>query len=84
MTASNVTPIRGTGALAASSADAPRYLSPEQLTERLPGVSKRQLQRWRDEGKGPRYAKLGKSVVYREVDVDAWVANNLVSTREQS
>ncbi len=60
------------------------YLSPLQVTEELPGITTRQLQRWRDEGRGPRYAKLGKSVVYRRADVDAWVANNLVGTRDQS
>ena len=33
---------------------------------------------WRTEGKGPNFARLGKSVFYRLADVQAWVDANVV------
>ena len=47
-------------------------LTPEETAERL-RISVRTLARWRLEGGGPRYAKLGGSVRYRSSSVDAWV-----------
>ncbi len=35
------------------------------------------LRRWRREGRGPRYAKLGRLVRYREADVDDFVRDRL-------
>lgn len=60
------------------------YLSPLGVTEYLPGTSVRQLQEWRSNGRGPRYVKVGKTVVYRRADLDKWVESNLVGTRDQS
>lgn len=41
-------------------------------------VSRRTLERWRLEGNGPRYIKLGlgkrSRVVYRETDLDTWIS----------
>ena len=34
------------------------------------------LARWRVNGEGPRYTKLGKSVFYRRADVRVWIANS--------
>lgn len=40
-------------------------------------LSRRTLERWRLEGNGPRYIKLGvgkrSRVVYREIEIEAWV-----------
>jgi len=36
------------------------------------------LERKRLLGDGPPYAKIGKSVIYRRADLDAWIASRLV------
>jgi hypothetical protein len=59
------------------------WLSPEQVCDVVPGLTTRKLQRLRDDGKGPRYAKpTGKTVVYSRTDVDAWVRSTSVETKE--
>lgn len=61
------------------------WLSPAQVCEVIPGMTVTLLQRMRDAGKGPRYAKpSAKTVVYARSDVDAYVRSTLVATREQS
>lgn len=61
------------------------WLSPSQVCEVIPGMTATLLQRMRDAGKGPRYAKpSAKTVVYSRSDVDAWVRSTLVGTKEQS
>jgi predicted DNA-binding transcriptional regulator AlpA len=47
------------------------HLKETALADRL-GLSVRTLQRWRWQGKGPAYLKLGHRVAYREEDVRAW------------
>lgn len=39
----------------------------------LLGVSVRTLQRWRVEGRGPAYRKLGKLIAYTEEDAEAFL-----------
>ena len=57
-------------------------LSAEQVAERL-GLSTSTLAKMRLSGGGPAYSKLGRRVVYRPVDIDAWVhANQFRSTSE--
>lgn len=41
------------------------------------GVSNHTLQHWRVHGNGPKFAKLGKGVYYRQIDVQEWINNNL-------
>lgn len=61
------------------------WLSPQQVAERVPGMTVANLQELRKRGKGPAYSKPTlKTVVYAQADVDAWVARSRVSTREQS
>lgn len=61
------------------------WLSPEAVCAAIPGMSVSILQRMRDEGRGPRYAKPSpKTVVYARSDIDAYVRSTLVNTREQS
>lgn len=61
------------------------WLSPAQVCSRIPGMTVSLLQRMRDEGRGPRYAKpSAKTVVYSSDDVDAYVRSTLVDTRDQS
>lgn len=49
------------------------------------GVSERTLERWRVEGRGPRFVKLGKRVGYTEADLRAFVeAGRRQSTSESA
>ena len=50
-----------------------KYLSPQQVADQLPGVSTGTLAMWRHEGKGPRYRKLGRIVLYAADEIDEWV-----------
>ncbi|MBW9118857.1 hypothetical protein JNB63_01995 [Microbacterium trichothecenolyticum] len=78
---SNVTALKPRPA----AAPAPVWLSPEQVCERVPGLTKVRLQDLRDRGLGPAYQKpTARTVIYRADDVDAWVLSTRVSTREQS
>lgn len=47
--------------------------TPEVTAVRLL-TSPRTLERWRKNGAGPRYVKLGRRVAYRDCDIDAFVA----------
>ncbi len=41
--------------------------------EAMTGVSQNTLRYWRHQGTGPKSARLGRRVVYREADVTAWI-----------
>ena len=47
------------------------HMNQGQLANRW-GVSEATLERWRSEGIGPQYLKLGGRVMYREIDVEAY------------
>ena len=51
---------------------------------RFLGVSARTLQAWRVHGGGPRYSKLGRSVRYRQCDLDAFVEKNLTNSTSEA
>jgi len=53
-----------------------QYLSPEQVAELLPGVTKNTLAMWRYEHKGPKYYKLGRKVVYALDELEEWIAQS--------
>ena len=53
----------------------PRYLSTKEAADYI-GLSDCTLNRMRVTGEGPRYAKLGRRVVYAPADLDAWVEEN--------
>jgi predicted DNA-binding transcriptional regulator AlpA len=38
-------------------------------------ISLASLRRWRTEGRGPRFLKLGSSVRYRAIDIEAWLSS---------
>jgi predicted DNA-binding transcriptional regulator AlpA len=58
------------------------YLSPEQVCELVPGLTKKRLANLRSLGQGPRYSKpTPQTVVYVESDVHAWVAASMQQTR---
>ena len=41
------------------------------------------MERLRLTGDGPRYAKLGKSVRYRAIDLDAWLESRLIASTSE-
>lgn len=60
------------------------WLSPEQVCQRVPGMTKGRLSDLRDRGLGPAYFKPTlRTVIYDAADVDEWVRKTRVSTREQ-
>lgn len=58
------------------------YRDTEPAAERI-GLSGVTLERYRTRGGGPRYAKIGKRVVYRDDDVDEWVAGRLIRSTSE-
>jgi hypothetical protein len=50
----------------------PGYIPEAEMAEQL-GVTVRTLRKWRQQGLGPAYTKLGKQVHYRHASCDAWL-----------
>ena len=48
------------------------YLDTAELSE-LIGLAKVTIEQWRARGDGPAYSKVGRRVVYKRSDVDAWL-----------
>lgn len=53
----------------------PIVLNAGQVADQL-GLSTSTLAKMRLSGDGPAYAKLGRRVVYRPEDIEAWIAAN--------
>jgi predicted DNA-binding transcriptional regulator AlpA len=53
-----------------------RLVHDERATAKLLGVSKSILGRWRRDGVGPDFVKMGSRVAYRVEDVERWLASN--------
>jgi excisionase family DNA binding protein len=53
-------------------ADDRGLLTQQQLADELQ-VSMRTLERWRQEGTGPAFVRVGRSLRYRRSDIDAWL-----------
>jgi excisionase family DNA binding protein len=49
-----------------------KLLTQQQLADELQ-VSLRTLERWRQQGTGPAFIRVGRSPRYRRADVDAWL-----------
>jgi excisionase family DNA binding protein len=56
-------------------------LTQRQLAEELQ-VSLRTLERWRQEGTGPAFIRVGRSPRYRRSDIDAWLDRQRRGQRE--
>jgi hypothetical protein len=50
-----------------------KYLTPDELAKALPTLNTGKLAMWRHAGKGPRYRKVGKSVLYVLDEVIDWL-----------
>lgn len=42
------------------------------------------LEQWRWNGRGPRFAKIGRAVRYRQVDLDDFLTNRLFSSTTEA
>jgi predicted DNA-binding transcriptional regulator AlpA len=47
-------------------------------------LSERTLERWRVSGSGPVFVKLGKRVLYRQADLDEWIASHAVRSTSEA
>lgn len=52
----------------------PDPLWTQRQTAEYLGKVERTLERWRRDGVGPRYLRVGRTIRYRRADVDAWLA----------
>jgi excisionase family DNA binding protein len=60
-----------------------RFLTQRQLAD-LIGVSERTLERWRVEGRGPKFVAIGpRRRLYRVDDVDAWTQSQTFESTAQ-
>jgi predicted DNA-binding transcriptional regulator AlpA len=50
---------------------------------RLYGMSKTTLEAWRCQGRGPRFFKDGKLILYRPRDIEAYLEQGIVTTIDQ-
>lgn len=46
--------------------------TPEEAAKKI-GVSPKTLAKWRWQGDGPKYLKIGSRVAYRPADIEAWL-----------
>ena len=59
------------------------FLSESEAADYL-GISKKTLQRWRFDHKGPAYAKLnGKLIRYHQADLDEWVDQQTITHEDK-
>lgn len=58
---------------AASTVAVPPYAVREEQAAKMMGVSAALLRKWRADGGGPRYAKIGGVIMYRVKDVREFV-----------
>ena len=60
-------PLPSDGDVLIPASDVPRYL----------GIAQQTMNRWRCEGKPPRYVRLGRRVFYRSSDLSQWVRSQV-------
>jgi excisionase family DNA binding protein len=53
-------------------------------TAELLRLSERTLERWRVVGGGPVFVKLGKRVLYRQADLEKWIASHLCNSTSEA
>jgi len=47
------------------------------------GLSASTLNKWRTQGRGPQFVKLGRSVCYRTADLDSWLQDQTRSSTSE-
>ncbi len=58
-------------------------LTPDQTSARVK-IAKQTLARWRVEGRGPRFVRLGNRIFYRPGDIEAWLATCVFSSTSEA
>ena len=62
----------------------PDYLGTTEESAPYVGHTERTLVRWRNQGTGPSYIRIGRKIRYRKRDLDAWIeTNRVVPVRER-
>lgn len=61
---------------------APAVTLSERDSANYIGYTESALRAWRRQSRGPAYIRVGRSIRYRLVDLDAWLARHRVPTRE--
>jgi len=56
----------------------------EKQAAEYAGFSVRTLQGWRVRGGGPQYSKIGRSIRYRQCDLDAFIEANLTTSTSEA
>ncbi|MGN6221689.1 MAG: helix-turn-helix transcriptional regulator [Microbacterium sp.] len=51
------------------------FLSPAQVCELLPGINPHTLAMWRYRGRGPKFHKMGRVVLYALDELNEWIEN---------
>lgn len=65
--------------------DFPKPLEDTPATAERVGVKKNTLETWRTQGRGPKFVKIGRRVMYRVADVEAFLdANTCQSTSDKA
>ena len=57
-------------------------LTPQQAADAV-GISKSTLAKLRLKGDGPKYLKIGKSILYRPNDVEEWMASRVFNSTSE-
>ena len=60
-----------------------RYLTRKEAAE-LFGLSPKWLANLGSQGRGPKYFKLGRKVLYRARDIEEWIQKNATQIRTRS
>jgi len=55
--------------------------TPDQVSEFLGGIPLKTLAKWRSEGTGPEYTKIGRHARYDWADVRSWLAKQRAAAR---
>jgi hypothetical protein len=58
-------------------------LLPADETATLLHVSVKTLERWRIEGTGPQFCRVGRKPMYRAIDLMAWIQSRLVASTSE-
>lgn len=53
----------------------------QRETSRVLHISQRTLQKWRSEGRGPRWLRVGRRIWYRPADIEEWLDEQVVDPR---
>jgi predicted site-specific integrase-resolvase len=63
--------------------DAKKYLTPDEAA-RLIGAASQTLARWRCEGGGPQFIRVGRKIMYGADDISVWMNSRRVSSTSEA